>query len=239
MLSGRLVIGHRGAPRNAPENTLRSFEVAIDMGADMIELDVMKTSDDYLVCMHDLDVSRTTNGEGMVEELTLQQIKELDAGLGQKVPLLSEVFDLAGRRIGINVEIKVPDIEEQVVNLILERNMIDSVLVSSFDHSTLEVVKELNSSVFTGVLSNYEIEEFPSYAQQIGADAIHPFFEILTYEMVNSAHAAGLKVYPWTVNDESDMISYLNWGVDGIITDSPDVCIRLVDSMFNRSNIRI
>ncbi len=225
-------MGHRGAPLKAPENTLKSFEYAIDIGVDLAELDVMQTADGYIVCMHHWDVSRTTNGEGMVEELTLREIKALDAGSGQQVPMLSEVLDLVRGKIGINVDIKVPDIEKQVLDLILEKKMLESSIVSSFIHSSLSAIKDLNPAIFTGLLIEHEVEDFIDYVQQFSADAFHPNQSILTKEMVEGCHAAGLKVHVWTVNDESDMTMFLDWGVDGIITDMPVVCVRVVDSMF-------
>jgi glycerophosphoryl diester phosphodiesterase len=102
-----VVIGHRGSSAYAPENTLLSYETAWKMKADMVELDVHSTADGGLVCIHDEDVSRTTNGKGLVAELTLKELRRLDAGKGQKVPLLSEVLDLARGRFGVNIEIKV------------------------------------------------------------------------------------------------------------------------------------
>ncbi|MFX1369536.1 MAG: glycerophosphodiester phosphodiesterase, partial [Promethearchaeota archaeon] len=101
----QLVIGHRGASSEAPENTMKSFRIAWEIGADMVELDVQETADGHIICMHDYDVSATTSGNGMVSELDLEEIQSFDAGENERVPLLSEVLDFALNRIMLNIEV--------------------------------------------------------------------------------------------------------------------------------------
>jgi len=229
-LRSKLVIAHRGASGYAPENTLKAFRTAWEMSADMIELDVQETSDGYLVCIHDFELPRTTNGEGYVGELTYREIKELDAGQGERVPLLSEVLDFARGRIGVNIEIKALNVEERILELVTEREMLDSVMFSSFMHNTVRVIKNLNASARTAILLSEPRDDAVRYTLDLGANAINPPFETLTPELVKGAHEARLEVFPYTMNDVSSMKKLLYIGVDGLITDLPDICVKVVET---------
>jgi glycerophosphoryl diester phosphodiesterase len=226
-----IVIGHRGAAAHAPENTLHSFETAVKLGADMIELDVQETKDGELICIHDYDVARTTNGAGLVSELTLAEIRDLDINSGHKIPLLSEVFDNMKNKISINIEIKVLDIETKLVNLIDQFGITKDVLVSSFFHDTLRILKNINSEIRTAILLNQPIEDTVNYALNLNADGINPLFYTLEPNMIELAHAENLVVYPWTVNLKESMVELLTMGVDGIITDYPDIARSVIESL--------
>jgi glycerophosphoryl diester phosphodiesterase len=223
-----IVIAHRGASNHAPENTLLAFETAIRLGAQMFELDVQETADNYLVCIHDYTVDRTTSGNGLVSELTLEELRSLDAGRGEKIPLLSEVLDLARQRIMVNVELKVMEVEERVLDLISSRGMLDAVIVSSFLHETLAVVHKICPTICTGVLYAQTLDDPLRYAQELGATAINPLHELVDLEIVSAAKEQGLAVYPWTVNESYRMAELVRLGVDGIITDLPDQCLRVI-----------
>lgn len=232
-----LVMGHRGSPKAAPENTLKSFQMAMQAGADMVEVDVRRTADDYLVCMHDPNVSSTTNGVGMVEELSLKEIKSLDAGEGQEVPLLGEVFDLVQGKIGINIDIKSVGVEKHVVDLIIERRMLDYAIISSFFLMSLEIVKDLNKEVKTGALFQLGMNDAVKNTLNVGADAIHPVLSDVTLELVELAHREGLKVNVWGVDDEASMLQMLEWDVNGIITDFPEIAVRVVDDWLKENAV--
>lgn len=223
-----IVIGHRGAPKEAPENTLRSFQRALELGADMVELDAQETADGYLICMHDYDVSRTTNGEGMVEELTLDEIRSFDAGDGARVPLVSEVLDLARGKMGVNIELKIPGTENKVLALVKERKMIDSILISSFIHESIKDIRELDANIPTAILFNQPMDDLIAYSLDIGANAINPLFNAVDEDMVKSAKDANLNVFPWTVNDQEIMKDFLQFGVDGLITDLPTLAMVVI-----------
>ena len=226
----KLVIAHRGASGYAPENTLKAFRTAWKMSADMIELDAQETSDGHLVCIHDFDLPRTTNGEGYVGELTYREIKELDAGQGERVPLLSEVLDFARDRIGVNIEVKALNVEKRILELVTEREMLDSVIFSSFMHNTVRVIKNLNAYARTAIILSEPRDDAVRYTLDLGANAINPPFETLTPELVTGAHEARLEVFPYTMNDASSMRKLLSIGVDGLITDLPDVCVKVVET---------
>jgi glycerophosphoryl diester phosphodiesterase len=194
----------------------------------MIELDVRETTDGHLVCFHDPDVSGTTDGSGLVSELTLDELKALDAGEGQKVPLVEEVLDFARGKIGVNIDVKVHGAEERILQLVEERNLIGTTMVSAFHHVMLEIVRELSPRITTALLFTEGIKDYIRHAVEIDANAINPKFDILTPEVVSSAQEVGLAVYPWTVNDEPTMLRMLNMNVDGIITDNPRLAIRVI-----------
>jgi len=223
-----MVIGHRGASSEAPENTMKSFRRAWEIGCDMIELDVQETSDGHIVCIHDYDVSSTTSGGGMVAELSLKEIHSLDAGEGERVPLLTDVLDFAKANLGVDIELKTFDMESRILDMVRERDMLDKVMFSSFFHGTLQEIIRLESEAFTAVLLNRELENPVEYTLELDAKAINPEFKMIDADFVDSAHKAALKVYPWTVNDEDLMKDLLKMNVDGIITDIPALAIHQI-----------
>jgi glycerophosphoryl diester phosphodiesterase len=196
----------------------------------MIEVDVWGSADGHLVCMHDPDVSSTTNGTGRIEELNLEEIKSLEAGDGQKVPLLEEVFDLIQGKIGINIDLKSIGVEEQVLDLVIKRRMLDSTIISSFYMMSLEIIRELDRFVETGAIFQLGMEEMVKHSLKAGANAVHPVLPDVTSDFVNQAREEGLKINVWGVDDEADMLRILEWGVTGIITDYPEVGVRVVDN---------
>ena len=224
------VIAHRGASAHVPENTLLAFEKALEMGAHMIEVDVHETADNHLVVIHDHEVSRCSDGTGEVSELTFNEMKLLDLKNGQKIPSLDEVLTFAHGKVDVNIELKVPDIEKRVLELVSKKGMIDSIFISSFLHGTLKVVRNQHKSVPTGILFNRPIDDLVNYSLSLGATAINPMHEMVDEIMVSSAHKAGLKLFPWTVNDKQTMTHLLSLGVDGIITDDPELCVRTIES---------
>ena len=223
-----LVIAHRGASGSAPENTLLAYLLAFELGAHMFELDVQETTDGHLVCIHDYEIDRTTNGQGAVSDMTLTELKSFDAGSGEKIPLLSEALDMARGRIKVNIELKVLDVEARVLELIRTRKMQHEVVISSFFHDTLSVVRELDTSIPTAALISEEHADFVSLVQNLKANAINPHYDLVTPEFIESAHGNGIGVYAWTVNHQDTMLDMIRFGVDGIITDHPETCLELM-----------
>jgi len=209
---------------------MKAFRIAWEMNADMVELDVQETSDGRLVCIHDFELPRTTNGEGYVGEATYHEIMELDAGQGERVPLLSEVLDFARGKIGVNIEVKAVNVEKRILDMVTEREMLDSVMFSSFMHNTVREIKNLNADTRTAILLSEPRDDAVRYTLDLGANAINPPFETLTPKLVEAAHDARLEVFPYTMNDASSMRKLLSIGVDGLITDLPDVCVKVVET---------
>ena len=222
-----LCIGHRGAMGHAPENTLLAVQTALDMGADWVEVDVYVVEGE-LVVIHDATLERTTNGSGNVMDQTLAYLRSLDAGQGQKIPFLHEIFALVNKRVGINIELKGPETAVPVVNFIrqqLEQGWTyDRLLVSSFDHTMLHTVKELDANIKIGALIFQLPQTLAQFAQEMGAYAVNPWIVTLTEAFVQDAHARGLQVLVYTVNDPEDIERMRCWQVDGIFTNYPDRC---------------
>ena len=219
----------------APENTMASFKKGLALGADLIELDVHLSADGHLVVIHDPTVDRTTDGRGYVKDMTLAQLKKLDAGswfgpefAGERIPTLAEVLEWARGRVGLVIEIKngpvfYPGIEEKVIEALEAYDMEEEVIVISFDHRCVRRVKELRPGIATGILYVGRLADPTAAARAAMADAIHPKADYLTAEDVSEAHLAGLAVSTWTVNDPSQMGEFIEMGVDSIGTNYPDL----------------
>jgi glycerophosphoryl diester phosphodiesterase len=225
----KLVIGHRGAPNEAPENTLKGYAAAWELGADMVELDVQQTKDGALVCIHDYDLCRTTTGEGTVAETDLVGIRPLDAGDGEKVPLLSEALDMAKGNFALDIELKSEGIEERVLDLVNEYDMLGSVVFSSFSEDSVLSLKEMSGQAAVGLIVKSAEHKVLDRILELGLDFVAPLFYQLSEESVSYAHDSDLLVYPWTVNDEEYMWQMLDCDVDGIITDVPGLCVQIID----------
>lgn len=216
-----LKIGHRGAKGYEPENTLISFQKAIDLNVDGIELDVHLSSDGEIMVIHDETIDRTTNGKGFVENLTSSQLKKLE------IPTLIEVLDLVNCNCFINIELKGIGTAKPVIELIshyiLEKNWnYTDFLVSSFDWKMLEEVHLLNPKIRIGVLTEESISVALAFAKKIKAFSIHPDYALLSKENVALVQEKSFEVYPWTVNSNEDIQKIKSFNVNGIISDFPD-----------------
>ncbi|PID56328.1 hypothetical protein CSB45_11615 [candidate division KSB3 bacterium] len=227
------VIAHRGASGYAPENTLASFEKGLDLGADMLELDIHMSKDSELVVIHDATLERTTNGSGYIKNYSLKELKQFDASKGfdayrgERIPSLQEVFDLAKKRAAFAIEIKncpilYPDIEKNLVHLIEQNDLVDDALVITFYHPSLKEITRLNPDIQTGILYTAALIEPWKAAESVGATALHPHYAYTFPEMIKEAHKRHYLVHPWTINSVADMEQWLEYGVDGITSDFPD-----------------
>lgn len=238
--SSFLVIGHRGAAGLAPEHTRPSFERALAIGVDMIELDVQLTRDGHLVVVHDRELGRTATGTGAVRAHSLGELKQLDTGSwfgeafrGEPLFTLAEVFDLLGGRASLNVEIKSPEPDWEATARLLaevlrEAGALTSTVVSSFEMGALEAVRARLPEARIGVLwQSLDVVPAWEWAQRLRASSFHPFFGLVSDDLVDAARAHGLRVYTWTVNEENEIRRVAAAGVDGIISDFPDR-LRLV-----------
>lgn len=233
-----LVFGHRGAKMYAPQNTLPAFELAAAQGAQGIELDVHRSKDGYPVIVHDFTVDATTDGSGAVSELTLAELKALDAGsyfgaafAGTRIPTLDEVFEAVGARLYINVEIKsvsveTDGVEDAVADCIRRHGMERRVIVSSFNPLTLRRFRAILPNVPIGYLDWADAPP-ELRAQMVGFEyeAYHPEHSMISPELIADADAAGHVVNAWTVNDAERVKLLAAMGVRGIITDAPDVAL--------------
>jgi len=217
-----LKIGHRGARAYEPENTLRSFKKALELGVDAVELDVRRTKDHEIVVIHDARIDRTTDGEGLVSELTLEEIKQFVTEKDEKIPTLEEALDFLDKKVKILIELKETGLEERVLNLIQEKALEKNVTIVSFLEETLRKVRELDDEVETGLI--YVRHKNPiKTALELRANYLLPFYRFTHTTNVQKAHENGLKVIVWTINNQEEVAEYLKKGVDGIASDKPDI----------------
>jgi glycerophosphoryl diester phosphodiesterase len=248
-LGKTLIVAHRGGAALAPENTLGAFANAIKLGVDMVECDVHLSKDGEVIVMHDPNVSRTTDGNGQISDLTLAELKKLNAAAkfpggyaAQSVPTLAELLDLVKGKVGLQIEIKLaagnqryPGIERKVVDLVNARGMTNDVVVISFDFPTIKEIKAIDPRIKTGALvqANWFQTRAPDQianeiTETTGADFFAPTAGPVTAAMVNAVHAGGLLFAVWTVDAPQDMQRYAGWGIDAITTNRPDELKRVL-----------
>jgi len=220
-----IVTSHRGAGFLEPENTLRAIRRAIELGADQVELDVQLTQDGFLVLMHDATVDRTTNGKGKIAELTLAEIRQLDAGQGERAPTLEEALALTEGKITPQIELKGPGTVAAVVRAVEAAGRVGTVIITSFLHQQLIEVHQLNPQLQTGALWGRLPADVVRQAQQLGVRALHLWHEFIDEKLVSEAHACGLLVRAWNANKEEDMQRLIDLGVDAIGSDRPDLLL--------------
>jgi glycerophosphoryl diester phosphodiesterase len=221
-----LRVGHRGARAYEPENTLRSFKKALEMGVDAVEFDVRKTRDNHLVVIHDADVKRTTNGKGLVADLTLKEIKELSTEKGEKIPTLEEALEFLDGKVKILIELKEQGVEEKTLAAIHDRHVEKNVILTSFLEDALAKVRALDREIETGLI--YAKHPHPEKsALELKANYLVALYRFTHTANVEKAHNNGLKVIVWTINTAEEAAEYAKKGVDGIATDKPDILKNL------------
>ncbi len=222
-----LIIGHRGASVIAPENTLKAFKKAIELKADYIEFDVQETLDGELVIVHDEDIKRITGRDGIISKMTLNELKMLDFGEGEKIPTLKELVKLTKNRIKLNCEIKVEKITEKVIEILREWEILDTTIISSFIHEELLAIQKLEPSIKLASLEPTpgiikidwaKKKEMIEYCINNKLYAINPIVMMVDQQFVDFAHANDIKVFPWTVDSRVSIKKLIRLGADGIIT---------------------
>ncbi len=221
------VIGHRGACGYEPENTLRSFKKALELGVDVIELDVFLCKSGEVVVIHDPKIDRTTNGKGFVSCLTLEQLQSYDAGKGELIPTLEQVFNLVDKRAVIDIELKGEGTPQAVAQL-LEKYIsehdwnYDHFIVTSFNHHLLAEFNQYCPKIARGAIINAIPLTYAQFGSDVQAQAIVVCREFINKAYIQDAHNRGLKVYVYTVNEPDEIKFLKNLGVDGIVSNFPD-----------------
>ena len=225
------VTGHRGAAGLEPENTLRSIRRAIDLGVDRVEVDVRVTRDGRLVVIHDETVDRTTNGHGYVNELTLDEIRKLNAGKGEKVPTLEEVLEITKGKVELQIELKVPEATSSTLRLIERENAEGEVIITSFMHDLLRRVHDFNPELRTGALFFNVEGDICRKALNVYSKAVHVYYRNVDAELVRHAHEMGLEIEVWNPDEPKEMMRMIKLGVDSIGTNRPDILLNLLRKM--------
>ena len=235
------IIAHRGWSGRYPENTMLAFEKAAEAGADGIELDVHLSRDGEVMIMHDEALSRTAGKDGEISDYSRSELERISAGLTKDnqygftpIPSLEEFLSfLSGTSMMVNIELKTapvyyPGIEEKTLGLVRRYGLEDRVIFSSFNWLSVIKLKKLCPEIPGGLLiASPAIRSIGYEIHDLGLEAYHPEFSLLSDESVSECHRNGTQINAWTVNSEDDMRACMAWGIDGLITNNPDLAIRL------------
>ena len=228
-----LTIGHRGARGYIAENTLESIEKALDLNVDGIEIDVFRCASGEIVVFHDKKLQRLTGQNGLIEETTFEELKNMLVAGKYRIPTLQQVIEKIGGKILLNVELKGENTAIPTATILKQylsdsQSDIKKLIVSSKNWKELTLFKNQNTNIPIGVLSHYNIflekgvDAIIEKGRELSAIAIHPKFSILNKKAIDKMHSAGFLVYSWTINSPKDIKRAIRLGVDGIITDFPD-----------------
>ena len=228
-----LTIGHRGARGYIAENTIESIQKALDLNVDGIEIDVFRCASGEIVVFHDTKLKRLTGHNGLIEETTFEELKNILVAGRYRIPTLQQVLEKIDGKILLNVELKGKNTATPTATILKQylsdsQSDIKKLIVSSKNWKELTLFKNLGTNIPIGVLSNYNIflekglNDIIKKGKELNAIAIHPKFSILNKNAIDRMHSAGFLVYSWTINREKDIKRAIALGVDGIITDFPD-----------------
>jgi glycerophosphoryl diester phosphodiesterase len=239
-----LVYAHRGASGVAPENTMSAFRKAVELDCDGIECDVQLSKDGKLVICHDEMLDRTTNGKGFLKDYTYDELSKLDAGswfssdfTGERLPLLDELLELVAKSgIMINIEMKTgiiqyPNLEALVIESVKNHRLRDKTIISSFNHYSLYEVKKIDKEIKTGALYMEGLYEPWNYLSTINCEFAHPFYLAVKPEIVLGYKKANYGINVFTVDDTNTAVQLAVLGVNGIITNYPDIILNALASV--------
>ena len=221
-----LVVAHRGASAYEPENTMSAFRRALAMGADAIELDIRQSADGVIVVIHDENLKRVSGIEKRVRDCTYDELSRIRIFNSETIPKLEDVLSEFGTKTTLFIEIKEVGLEEKLVSLLRQYSAIDNVLIISFLYTTLAKVKELEPRIEVGLLT-FRTPLPLKEGKKLNAFAILPRFNIVTPRTLQMIRAYGFRTYVWTINDLSLALRIVGYGVDGIVTDRPDIKAEL------------
>lgn len=235
------IFAHRGFSGKYPENTMLAFEKAVEIGVDGIELDVHLTKDNEIVIIHDEDIKRTCDGEGLVKDMTLEELRKFDASATFRgvygfcgIPTLREYFELVkDTPIITNIELKTgvyeyPTIEKRVIDMVREFGLSEKIIFSSFNHFTVKRCEEIAPEIKRGFLTGDWIYDFGKYTAERNVQCCHPWHVSLSEEVIREMHEAGCETNTWTVNEYADIEKLSKWGVDSLIGNFPDRMIEVL-----------
>lgn len=238
------IFAHRGASAYAPENTVEAFALAMEQGADGIELDVQMTKDDQVVVIHDETIDRVSDGTGAVRDYTLEELKKFHFSNHMEnyenvvIPTLKEVLDLIkSSNMMLNIELKTgiywyPNLEEKTMELVKEAGMEDRVIYSSFNHYSIKKILELNPHAECAFLYSDVILNVDKYAKNAGVCGLHPaVYHLKMAEFLKEYQESGLKVRVWTVNKKEDMEKFIKADLEAVITNYPDKALEMRNAL--------
>lgn len=235
------IFAHRGSKKTHPENTMSAFIEAERVGADGIEFDVQLSKDGEIIIIHDETLDRTTTWTGYVQNYTAEELKKADAGIlfseqfaGERIPFLREVFEWATENeLAMNVEFKTDKfnyegIEQKVIDLIREFHFEDRIILSSFNHHSLEIAKKIAPEIERALLFKELPKDLEDILKKKSESGIHPKRRTVTGKLIQQAQRLGYKVRPWTANKSRNILLLAELGVDAIFTDCPEKAVKLL-----------
>lgn len=236
------IFAHRGYSGKYPENTMLAFEGALKLSVNGIELDVHKTKDGKLAAIHDESIDRTFLGNGLVKNYDLRDLKKLEnrdekfrENIDSIIGTLEEVILLVSFKddFVLNIELKTDvihynGIEEDVLEMLDSYDMIENTIISSFNHESLKICKKINKNIKTAVLYSEPIEDIVNYAKELGVYAIHPDYKLVDKSLIKKCHENNILVNAYTVNEKEDIERLIEEGIDGIITDYPNIALEIL-----------
>lgn len=236
------IFAHRGYSGKYPENTMLAFEGALKLSVNGIELDVHKTKDGKLAAIHDESIDRTFLGNGLVKDYDLRDLKKLEnrdekfrENIDSIIGTLEEVILLVSFKddFVLNIELKTDvihynGIEEDVLEMLDSYDMIENTIISSFNHESLKICKKINKNIKTAALYSEPIEDIVNYAKELGVYAIHPDYKLVDKSLIKKCHENNILVNAYTVNEKEDIERLIEEGIDGIITDYPNIALEIL-----------
>ena len=236
------IFAHRGYSGKYPENTMLAFEGALKLNVNGIELDVHTTKDGKLAAIHDESIDRTFLGNGLVKDYDLRDLKKLEnrdekfrENIDSIIGTLEEVILLVSFKddFVLNIELKTDvihynGIEEDVLEMLDSYDMIENTIISSFNHESLKICKKINKNIKTAVLYSEPIEDIVNYAKELGVYAIHPDYKLVDKSLIKKCHENNILVNAYTVNEKEDIERLIEEGIDGIITDYPNIALEIL-----------
>lgn len=226
---------HRGASAYRPENTMASFQKALQLGTDMLELDVQLTKDNQIIVFHDFDLQRIAKREGMIKDFTYAELKDIDVGSwfseeyhAERIPLFEELLELAQNKVWINIELKILESErDKLVKLVVDQlksyKMIDQVQIMASNHHALKEVRNYSKDVVTNVITSARLLNPIKYLQELEAQVLNTPLSSLSPKLVEEVHNAGYYVHGSFSNDVTYWMTLQDWNIDVMDTDIPDV----------------
>jgi glycerophosphoryl diester phosphodiesterase len=230
-----LIIGHKGANKIAPENTLAAFKKAIELNADYVEFDIHRTKDGEIVIIHDVDTEGITGIKKVIRETSLEELRTLDFGNGEKIPTLQELVDVAKNKLNLQPKIKTSGLVKDLANILIKNDLVETSIISSINITELIKLHEIAPGFKLGYLIPSQLTKFKILKRYIqkaiynGFYAIHPYYSSVDKELVDFSHENGLKINVWTVNETEEMERLIDLGVDGIITDDIGLLTRIIE----------
>lgn len=217
-----LKIGHRGAAGHAPENTMAAIRKGIELGVDFVEIDVRCTADGILVALHDATVNRTTNGKGPIDRLTLRDVKALDAGNGERVPMLEEVLRVVSGQAGLMLELKVKGAAQKTVEVVQKAEFKDPVIYASFLHEELGIIRSVDAEASLMALFGRLPQASVARAMKYSPSHVGLRHDTVTRRLVEAFHDEDLLVFVYTTDTTREIQRAISAGVDGIISNVPE-----------------